>query len=150
MIIDVAFPSDPAAFSPEDFVCAYVNSSGYWETIVPEITVEVVTNLEEEEGQGEPADGVYDCHRVRLTFNTGIYTWLEVTMYDSDLGVSSDTFYFAHYLAGRRQRRRITWGDADLDVKVRAILADNLPRSTTVPVAGDINSATDYVTAPPT
>ena len=133
VIIDVAFPSNPEAFSPADFACLYYDGDS-WETVVPtEISVEVVTNLQEEEGTGTGDD--YDCHRVRLTFSPGIQNWLEVTMNDAALGVSQDRFYFG-YLEGDATADGTVSND-DMNA-IREYWETLVPY--TVPVPGDINS----------
>ena len=139
VIIDVAFPSNPEAFSPADFACLYYDGDS-WETVVPtEISVEVVTNLQEEEGTGTGDD--YDCHRVRLTFSPGIKNWLEVTMYDAALGVSQDRFYFG-YLEGDATADGIVNSD-DINA-IREYWLTNPDPAYTVPVPGDI-TADGYV-----
>ncbi len=137
VIIDIAFPSDPGAFSPADFVCFYV-SGGNWVSVVPTgITVEVVTTLEIEEGV--PPNDDYDCHRVRLTFAPLLDTWLEVTVDDAALGISADTFYFAHLEADASGDGQV--GTADLDL-VRAYWG----LTYTAPGLGDINGDTEVNT----
>ena len=133
VIIDVAFPSDPEAFSPADFACLYYDGDS-WETVVPtEISVAVIYGLEAEEGTGDGPD--YDCHRVRLTFSPGIKNWLEVTMDDAALGVSQDRFYFG-YLEGDATADGTVSND-DMNA-IREYWETTVQY--TVPVPGDINS----------